>query len=52
MKDYILCLAEYVYQEISKSQGKLKNRSVNGYSPGGSELLAMVMEMYSRSVRH
>lgn len=35
MKDYILCLAEYVYQEISKSQGKLKNRSVNGYSPGG-----------------
>ncbi|NMG11471.1 inositol monophosphatase family protein [Brasilonema sp. UFV-L1] len=35
MKDYILCLADYVYEEISKSQGKLKNRCVNGYSPGG-----------------
>jgi hypothetical protein len=35
MKDYVLCLADYVYQEIFKSQGKLKNRFVNGYSPGG-----------------
>ncbi len=35
MKDYVLCLSDYVYQEIFKSQGKLKNRFVNGYSPGG-----------------
>ncbi|WP_017653856.1 inositol monophosphatase family protein [Fortiea contorta] len=35
MKDYILCLAEYVSQQISQSQGKLKNRYIHGYSPGG-----------------
>lgn len=35
MKDYILSLADYVYDEIKRSQGKLKNRLLNGYSPGG-----------------
>ncbi|MFN6326539.1 MAG: inositol monophosphatase family protein [Aphanizomenon sp.] len=35
MKEYILSLAEYVSQVISQSQGTLKNRYINGYSPGG-----------------
>lgn len=35
MKDYILKLAEYVCNEISRSQGKFKNRSFNGYSSAG-----------------
>ncbi|MEN9518837.1 MAG: inorganic polyphosphate/ATP-NAD kinase Poly(P)/ATP kinase [Cyanobacteriota bacterium] len=35
MKNYILELAEYVHQVISTCHGTLKNRQVNGISPGG-----------------
>ncbi|MGG4442715.1 inositol monophosphatase family protein [Brevibacillus fortis] len=35
MKDYIIELGKYVYQKVKNQKGTLKNRIVNGYSPGG-----------------
>ncbi|MCP4137559.1 MAG: hypothetical protein GY754_41715 [bacterium] len=35
VKQYILDLADFVFQKISDCRGMLKNRQVNGYSPGG-----------------
>lgn len=35
MKNYIIELGKYVYNQIKNQKGTLKNRIVNGYSPGG-----------------
>ncbi|MCY8852764.1 inositol monophosphatase family protein [Bacillus inaquosorum] len=35
MKEYIIELGTFVYEEVKGQKGTLKNRLVNGYSPGG-----------------
>ncbi|PGR36741.1 hypothetical protein COC47_20005 [Bacillus cereus] len=35
MKTYIIELGKYVYNKVKSQKGTLKNRLVNGYSPGG-----------------
>ncbi|MEC2183843.1 inositol monophosphatase family protein [Bacillus spizizenii] len=35
MKEYIIELGKFVYEEVKGQKGTLKNRLVNGYSPGG-----------------
>ncbi|MDF9761630.1 hypothetical protein EI200_11570 [Peribacillus simplex] len=35
MKNYIIELGRYVYSKVKNQKGTLKNRIVNGYSPGG-----------------
>ncbi|SDW38737.1 myo-inositol-1(or 4)-monophosphatase [Marininema mesophilum] len=35
MKNYIIELGKYVYTQVNNQKGTLKNRIVNGYSPGG-----------------
>ncbi|MEC2019224.1 inositol monophosphatase family protein [Bacillus velezensis] len=35
MRDYIIGLGQFVYQKVKNQKGTLKNRLVNGYSPGG-----------------
>ncbi|MED0717597.1 inositol monophosphatase family protein [Aeribacillus composti] len=35
MKTYIIDLAKYVYGKVNRQKGTLRNRLVNGYSPGG-----------------
>ncbi|HDW3058548.1 TPA: hypothetical protein RMI67_006509 [Bacillus cereus] len=35
MKNYIIELGKYVYKQVNNQKGTLKNRIVNGYSPGG-----------------
>ena len=35
MRDYIIELGQFVYHKVKNQKGTLKNRLVNGYSPGG-----------------
>jgi myo-inositol-1(or 4)-monophosphatase len=35
VKEYIIELGKFVYEEVKGQKGTLKNRLVNGYSPGG-----------------
>lgn len=35
MRTYIIELGKYVYDKVKSQKGTLKNRLVNGYSPGG-----------------
>lgn len=35
MKEYVLSLADYVFECVSKTQGLMSNRRVRGYSDGG-----------------
>ncbi|MED4812025.1 inositol monophosphatase family protein [Bacillus atrophaeus] len=35
MRDYIIGMGKFVYQKVKDQKGTLKNRLVNGYSPGG-----------------